>query len=309
MINKEKILVTGGSGMAGRALQKFLPEAIYLNSKTNLQDPIQTREVFEKYRPEYVVHLAAKVGGLKANLYSQADFFTENVLINTNVVKACHDFKVKKLISILSTCVYPFKSPLPLKEEDMHNGLSHSSNYGYGFSKRMIDIHSRAYKEQYGDNFICIIPNNLYGPHDNFDLNNGHVIPSVMRKIFEGKKFNKEVVLWGDGTAKREFTYSNDLAKIILFFLENYDGLEPINVGNTNEITIKELANLISKIYNYEGEIKWNEQFSEGLDRKPSENSKFLSLGWDVKNYTNLEDGLKETCRWLEENYPNIRGI
>lgn len=309
MINNEKILVTGGSGMAGRALQKILPGSIYLDSKINLQDPIQTREVFEKYRPEYVVHLAAKVGGLKANLYSQADFFTENVLINTNVVKACHDFKVKKLISILSTCVYPSNAPLPLKEKDIHNGLSHHSNYGYGFSKRMVDIHSRAYKEQYGDNFICIIPNNLYGPYDNFDLDNAHVIPSIMRKIFEAKKFNKEVVLWGNGSAKREFTYSNDLAKIILFCLENYNETESINVGNTNEISIRDLANLISKIYNYEGEIKWDEKFSEGQHRRASDNSKFLSLGWDINNYTSLEDGLKETCKWLEENYPNIRGI
>jgi len=303
-----KVLVTGGTGMAGLALKEVLPDAIYVGSEFDLRDMVETRAMFKLHRPEVVIHMAAKVGGIKANMNAMSDFYVDNILINTNVLKCCHDFNVKKTISLLSTCVYSHEAPLPLKEKDMHSGECHPSNYGYGFAKRMLDIQSRSYREQYGENFICLIPNNLYGEHDNFHLINSHVIPSLIRKIYEAKKNNADVKLWGDGTPMREFTYAKDLAKIIVFAMNNYDGKDPINVGNTNEISIKNLVEIIAEIFNYQGKIIWDTNQTNGLNRKPSDNSNLLNLGWKKEYYTNLREGLKATCDWFVANYPNVRG-
>tara|TARA_R100000657_G_C4600779_1_gene56706 strand:- start:46 stop:666 length:621 start_codon:yes stop_codon:yes gene_type:complete len=205
--------------------------------------------------------------------------------------------------------VYPDKAEYPLKEETIHNGEPHWINLGYGYSKRMIDVQCRAYRNQYNCNFVNIIPNNLFGKHDNFHLSESHVIPSVIRKVYEAKRKNEPVKLWGNGKSLREFTYSGDLAKIIVFAFNNYNGEHPINVGNPNEYSIADIATLICGFLDYDGEIVWDNTVGNGQFRKPSDNSKFIELGWSNDYYTDFKVSLKETCDWFVENYPNVKGV
>ena len=309
-LTTKKILVTGGSGMLGKAIQSLLPSAIFASSVDgDLTNWEETCSLFKRHKPDVVIHLAARVGGVKANLQNIGQFYYDNMRINTNVLEACRIFEVEKLLSTLSTCVYPDSASHPLKEEDIHNGEPHFSNYTYAYSKRMIDVQSRAYRQQYGCNFITAIPNNIFGIHDNFDLENSHVIPALIRKVYEAKNFDSEIVLWGDGTPLREFTYALDMAKTILFLLVNYNSPEPINIGNTKEYSIKQLSEIICKIYNYDGEIKWDTSAPRGQFRKPSCDSKLISLGWNPQNYTDLERALIDVCNWFDENYYNARGV
>lgn len=316
MLNSEKILVTGGSGLVGYSLRwgypygNAIPDANFVSSKDyDLRDSSQVIKMYETYKPEIVIHLAAKVGGVKANTDNPADFFRDNILINTNVLHYAKEFQVKKLISVLSTCIYPNKIDFPLVEENMHNGAPHDSNFAYAYAKRMLDVQSRAYRKQFGCNFITVVLNNLFGENDNYDLNNSHVIPAMIRKIYEAKINNTDVTLWGDGSPLREFTYSGDMAEIILFILENYDGEEPINVGNCKEISIKEVAEMIAKNFDFTNKIIWDINMPSGQYRKPSSNSKLLELGWNEQNFSSFEKALRKTCEWFVKNYHISRGI
>ena len=310
-----RILVTGASGLVGRALRGYSEnfkdyEFVFVGSKEcDLRERNETFELFKNTNPDSVIHLAARVGGVKGNIDYVADFYSENIQINTNVLDASRVFGVKKVISLLSTCVYPDNATYPLTEDQIHNGPPHSSNFGYAYAKRMLDVQSRAYRQQYGCNFVTAIPNNLYGKWDNFDIENGHVIPSIVKKIYEANLTNSDVTLWGDGTPLREFTYSDDLAKILIFILENYNEAYPINIGNTKEVSIKYIAEKIAKILDFKGKIIWDTSKPKGQQRKPSKNDVLLGLGWDKNKYKNLDLGLKETCDWFVSNYPNIRGI
>ena len=299
------LLVTGGTGMVGSAFKALIPDADY-----------PTREEFHNnfydMQGKNVVHLAAKVGGVKANTDEVCQFYTINSTINQKLLHQAYSSNAKKVVSLLSTCVYP-DSPYviyPLTEDQLHLGPPHSSNFGYAYSKRMVDVMSRAYRQQYGCNFITAIPNNLYGENDNFDLENSHVIPAIIRKVWEAKLNNKPYIeCWGDGSPLREFTYSEDIAKILLFLLENYDDPEPINIGNTDEYSIMQVAEMICSILEYNGKIRWNTKKPSGQYRKPSSNQKLLNLGWKKEWYTNLEKGLTKTCKWVKLYYPNIRGV
>ena len=269
-----------------------------------------TAYMLHDHRPDAVIHLAARVGGVKGNTDYVADFFSDNILINTNVLKVSRQWGVKKIVSLLSTCVYPDKATYPLTEDQLHNGAPHHSNFGYAYAKRMVDVMSRAYRQQYNSNFITAVPNNLYGENDNFDLENGHVMPALMRKIWEATINDSPTVeCWGDGSPLREFTYSKDLAAILLFLLENYEGEHPVNIGNTEEHSIKNVAEMLCNHLGYGGELIWNTDKPSGQFRKPSSNKKFLDLGWEEKDYTSLEEGLKKTCEWFKMNYPRVRGV
>ena len=230
-------------------------------------------------------------------------------MMNTNVLEASRLCGVRKVISLLSTCIYPDKCKYPLSEDQIHNGPPHFSNYAYAHAKRMLDIQSKAYRNQYGCNFITAVPNNLFGKHDNYDLENSHVIPAMIRKFHEASLNNKDVVLWGSGTPLREFTYSDDLAKVLVYLLENYNDPESINVGNTKEISIKDMANMIAGIMNFKGNIIWDSSRPDGQLRKPSNNSKLTKLGWSQDMFADHRTALIETCKWSVENYPNLRGI
>jgi len=310
----KKTLITGGTGLLGSAVTNhfLLKEEACLSIGSReccLIDRESTFNLLSDYNPDYIVHLAAKVGGLKSNMDFVGDYFSENIKINTNIMEAAKENKVSKMVSLLSTCVYPASATYPLTECQIHNGPPHSSNFGYAYAKRMVDVQSRAYRQQYGCNFITAVPNNLYGENDNFDLENSHVVPALMRKIYEAKINNfPSVEVWGDGSPLREFTYSADIAEIIFFLLENYDEPYPINIGNTEEYSIKEVVEILCRLLDYQGEIVWNTDKPMGQHRKPSNNQKLLDLGWDRNNYTSLEEGLKNTCEWFIMNYPNIRG-
>ena len=230
--------------------------------------------------------------------------------MNMNVLDACRE-RGLKLVSVLSTCIYPDASYVnyPLTEDQLHKGPPHQSNFGYAYAKRMLEVQTRAYRQQFGCNFISVIPNNLYGPDDNYDLDSGHVVPALIRKFHEAIINNKkEVVIWGTGKPLREFTYSKDAAKIILWLAENYNGENPINIGNPEQISIESLALAISGEMRYKGTIKFDNTKPDGQHKKPSSNQMLRSIGWKGE-YTPLREGLAETIKLFKERYPNVRGV
>jgi GDP-L-fucose synthase len=308
----KKVLVTGGSGMVGYEMKRMYPEFHYpTHSELDLESENEVRSFLEKNQFDTALHIAARVGGVADNTNHVADFFSMNMSMNRNFLECCHRAGVKKVVSILSTCVYPDAAFVryPLTEDQLHLGPPHPSNFGYAYAKRMLDVQSRALRAQYGCNFITLIPNNLYGINDRFDLQSGHVIPSLIRKFYESKiSGDCNVVCWGSGDPEREFTYSRDIASIIVWAAENYDEPEPLNIGNVQSITIKKLAEMISDEVGFEGEIVWNTSAPDGQLRKPSSNRKLIDHGWSG-SYTPLEVGLKETVDWFKSTYPNVRGV
>lgn len=312
-MNKKTTIITGGSGLLGNALKNILGDSCFPTSKElDLNKQINVEKFLSKNNFETVIHLAAKVGGVKANTNYVSDFYQINSQINNNIISSCIKNKIPKLVCCLSTCIYPDEKYVkyPLTEEQLHNGPPHESNFGYAYAKRMVDVQLKAARQQHGLNYISVIPNNLYGEHDNFDLENSHVIPALIRKIWEAKINNKPYFeVWGDGEVYREFTYSEDIAKIILFCLENYDSSEPINIGNTEEYLLKDVIMMIKKQLDYSGEIVFDTTKPKGQIRKPSSNKKLLDLGWKKEDYTSIEVGLKNTCEWFIKSYPNLRGI
>ena len=306
-----KALVTGATGLLGSEILAFSPDAIGLSSKDcNLVESNHAILTLEDGRINTVIHCAARVGGVKANTDYVADFFDDNVRMNMNVLDACKHDRLK-LVSVLSTCIYPDAPYVkyPLTEDQLHIGPPHQSNFGYAYAKRMLEVQSRAYRQQYGCNFITVIPNNLYGPNDNYDLNSGHVIPALIRKFHEAMISGKrEVTVWGTGAPLREFTFAKDAAQIILWLAQNYDGEKPVNIGNTEQISIEKLALTISGEMCYSGTIKFDNTKPDGQIKKPSSNSFLKSLGWKGE-YTPLRDGLRETIKSFKERYPNVRGV
>lgn len=306
-----KILITGGTGMIGSAFKEALPDAIFVSSKDcDLTKEEGVNKLFAYHKPEAIIHLAARVGGVKANYSRMADFFYENIKINTNVLHYAWKNDVDKVVSLLSTCVYPDMVCYPLTENQIHNGPPHYTNFGYAYAKRMLQVQSDAYKRQYGCNFITAVPNNLFGEHDNFHLEDSHVIPAIIRKIYEAKiKEKKSVSFWGHGLNLREFTYSGDIAKALLYLLENYDSVIPMNIGNTKQLSIKAVVEKVSNIFSYDGRIRWDSKKLNGQFQKPSSNDRFLKLGWKKSNYTSFDESLQKTCDWFMNNYPNVRGV
>jgi GDP-L-fucose synthase len=309
-----KILVTGANGLLGSEIVKLNSNSIGVNSKdcdlTKNSAFDYLKDKILKNNIEIVIHCAARVGGVKANTDYVCDFFNENILMNLNVMNACKEANVK-LVSILSTCIYPDKDYVkyPLTEDQLHVGPPHFSNFGYAYAKRMLDVQTKAYRQQYNCNFITVIPNNLYGIEDNYDLELGHVIPALIRRFYEAKiSRSKSVIVWGSGRPIREFTYAKDAAKIISWLARNYNEESPVNIGNQEFISIKELATLISEEIKYEGEIIFDSSKPEGQYEKSSSNKKLFSMGWNDK-YTPLSVGLKETIDHFIVKYPKIRGI
>ena len=298
-----KLLVTGGTGLVGSAISAD----IKISSKdVNLKDLHETNAAFKVLNPTHVIHCAGKVGGLGGNLNAKGEYYYDNIMINTNVIEACRICGVEKLICFLSTCVFPDKTTYPLTENMIHLGEPHNSNFGYAYAKRMADIQIRAYKEQYGLNYISVIPTNIYGPNDNFNIKNRHVLPSLIHKCYLAKKNNTDFEVWGSGTPLREFIYSKDVAKICKLLLERYNGEEPIILSSSIEYSIKQIVEIIVKLMDFKGNIKWLSNKPDGQYRKPADNSKLLSIIPDFK-FTPIEVGLKETINWFITNYEQIR--
>ena len=313
MNKTDKIYVAGHKGLVGSAIVRNLLEKEYTNlvyrthAELDLTNQVAVREFFEKERPEVVVLAAAKVGGINANNTAPAEFAYENLQIECNVIKCCHDYKVKKLLFLGSTCIYPKLAPQPITESALLTGALEQTNEAYAIAKISGLLMCRYFKRQYGDNFISCMPTNLYGPHDNYDLKNSHVMPAMIRKFHEAKENNSPAVeLWGTGTPLREFLYVDDMADACVFLLENYDGEEHVNIGTGEEISIRELAETIKGIVGFEGNINFNTDMPDGTMRKVTDVTKLHSLGWHHRH--SLEEGIKLAYNaFLEERKTSLR--
>ncbi len=290
----DKIYVAGHTGMVGSAICRALKIAGFTNvvtrthKKLDLKSQQQTIRLFKSEKPDYVFLCAAKVGGIHANNTQGGEFIADNILIQTNVITAAAVFDVKKLLFLGSSCVYPKHCPQPIKEECLLTGELEPTNEPYAIAKIAGIKMCQAFRDQYGCNFITVMPTNLYGFNDNYNLETAHVLPAMLRKIATG---GEVVTMWGDGSAKREFMFADDLARACLFLMENYNDREPINVGTGEEVTIKELAELIAKVMNYKGRIEWDGSKPNGTPRKLLDCSKLNDLGW--QHTTPLETGLQ----------------
>lgn len=298
-----KIYVAGHRGLVGSAIVRNLEQKGYTNiikrthKELDLTSQEQVKAFFKKEKPDYVFLAAAKVGGINANNTYPADFIYENLAIETNVIKAAHDHKVKKLLFLGSTCIYPKNAPQPIKEEYLLSGYLEPTNEAYAIAKIAGLEMCKFFKRQYGDNFISCMPTNLYGPEDNFDLQNSHVLPALIRKFHEAKIENKkEVEIWGTGTPIREFLYVDDMADACVFLMENYDGEEHVNIGTGKELSIRELAETIKEVVGFEGKLSFNAEMPDGVSRKLCDVSKLQGLGW--KHKIELRNGIIQTYRW-----------
>lgn len=312
MQSPQKILVTGGSGLVGNAIKSIQHkyenyEFSFVSSKDyNLYIFSDTVKMFKDIRPDFVIHLAANVGGLYKNMNNKVQMLEINNMINFNVIKCAHDFKVKKLIACLSTCIFPDNATYPIDETMLHNGPPHQSNDAYAYSKRMLEVHCRAYRENFGDEFYCIIPTNIYGKHDNFDLENGHVLPSLINKCSIAKKNNIDFIVRGTGTPLRQFIYSVDLAELILIVLNKFTGDNIIlSVPEKNEISIGEVATIIAECFDYQNRIVFDSNYSDGQYKKTVSNSKLSKLVPDFE-FTPIRHGIKDTVKWFIKNYNTI---
>ena len=297
-----KTLVTGGNGLVGSTIDSdFKPtrEDLDLMNIDEICEYIIHNDI------DSIVHCAAKVGGIKANTEQLGQFYYDNISINTNILEAARKTKVKKVVSFLSTCVFPAEATYPLTSDQMHDGEPHPSNYAYAYAKRMLEVQSRAYRDEYGCNFITVIPCNIYGPNDNYNLDSGHVIPSLIHKCYLAKKNNTNFEIWGTGTPYREFIYSKDVGYLTQWALENYDDAEPLILSPDEEISIATIAQEIAWRMGFEGNIFYNQE-RDGIHRKPSDNSKIKSLLPEYK-FVPIEMGLKESIDWFIENYDKAR--
>jgi GDP-L-fucose synthase len=309
----KRIIITGGSGLVGSAIRDISYkyndfEFIYISSSDyNLISMEETKAMFEKYSPKYVIHLAACVGGLFKNMDNKVRMFEDNILINFNVVKCCHEYKVKKLVACLSTCIFPDKATYPINETMLHDGPPHTSNDAYAYAKRMLHVQCKAYRDNYGDNFTCVIPTNVYGPNDNFSLTDGHVIPSLIHQCYIAKQSGSVFVVKGTGTPLRQFIYSCDLAELIMWTLQNCDDETIIlSVSESAEISIADVAKLIAKRMDYTDLILYDDRFSDGQYKKTADNKRFTEQHGDYK-FTTIHDGIKKTVDWFLLNYANSR--
>lgn len=303
----DKIYVAGHRGLVGSAIVRSLKRAGYDNiigrthAELDLTDQAAVRAFFEEERPDVVVLAAAKVGGINANQSKPAEFAYENMQIQCNVIKCCHDYKVKKLLFLGSTCIYPKMAPQPIPESALLTGPLETTNEAYAIAKISGLEMCKFFKMQYGDDFISCMPTNLYGPYDNYELSGSHVMPAMIRKFHEAKVNNApSVELWGTGTPLREFLYSDDMADACVYLLEHYDGLEHVNIGTGKEVTIKQLAELVKATVGYEGDIVWNSDMPDGTPRKLTDVTKLHSLGFMHK--VELEEGVKLAYDWFKEN-------
>ena len=253
-----------------------------------------------------MIHCAAKVGGVWGNMHYKGDFFRENILMNTHIIEAARLHGVERLVAFLSTCVFPDSVEYPLSEGKIHQGPPHTSNDAYAYAKRMTDVQIRAYREQYGLNYVSVIPTNIYGPNDLFDLENGHVVPSLIHRCFLAREQGKDLEVWGSGTPLREFIYAEDVAKLSEWALEHYEESEPIIFSTSEETSIKTLVEMVAELLRFKGKLIWLSDKPDGQFRKPSDNSKLKNYLPDFQ-YTPLYEGLKKTIEWFENNYPNVR--
>jgi GDP-L-fucose synthase len=302
-----KIYVAGHRGLVGSAIVKNLKSKGFNNimarthQELDLINQERVNKFFSDERPDYVFLAAAKVGGINVNNRFPADFIYENLQIQNNIIYYAHEYKVKKLMFLGSSCIYPKLCPQPIKEEYLLSGYLEPTNEAYAIAKISGLKMCQFYKKQYGDNFISCMPTNLYGPNDNFNLETSHVLPALIRKFHEAKINNMPAVeIWGSGRPLREFLYVDDMADACVFLMENYNGAGHVNIGTGDEISIGNLARLIKEIVGFKGELLFNAEKPDGTPRKLTDVSKLHKMGWRHK--INLEEGIKLTYKWYYEN-------
>jgi len=316
-MSKKVVLVTGGSGLVGMAMQRVIQEEklheteewIFLTSKDgDLRDFDQTDKIFVQHKPTYVIHLAAFVGGLFKNMKYKVEFWRYNTQMNDNILACAHKHNVERVISCLSTCVFPDKTTYPIDETMIHDGPPHPSNEGYAYSKRMIDVCDRLYAEEYGRNYTSVIPTNIYGPHDNYHLEDSHVIPGLVHKCYLAKKNGTPLTVMGSGTPLRQFIYADDLARLFVWVLRNYHDPVPIilSVGEEDEVSIKDVVKFIVEAMDFKGQVVWDTTKSDGQFKKTASNKKLKSLYPQV-TFTPIKDGVKKTVDWFVANYDTCR--
>lgn len=298
MKKEDKIYIAGHRGMVGSAIHRKLQKEGFANfvlrtsSELDLRHQEAVNRFFEEEKPDYVFLAAAKVGGIVANNTYRAEFLYDNLMIEANVIHQSYVHQVRKLLFLGSSCIYPKMAPQPLKEEYLLSGYLEQTNEPYAIAKIAGIKLCENYRRQYGCDFISAMPTNLYGPNDNYDLNNSHVIPALIRKFIEAKKSGKPFVeVWGTGTPRREFLHADDLADACVFLMNNYSAAEFINVGTGEDLSIKELSLMIGRLVGYDGEIKFDTSKPDGTPRKLMDVTKLKNLGW--KNKIELEDGLR----------------
>jgi GDP-L-fucose synthase len=308
MKQSDKIYVAGHSGLVGSALLRLLKERGFLNlitrsrAELDLRDERMVRDFFAEEGPEVVVLAAAKVGGIKANIDAPVEFLIENLQIQNNVIRAAHEAGARKLLFLGSSCIYPKFAPQPIPESALLSGPLEPTNEPYAIAKIAGVKLCQAFAREYGANFISAMPTNLYGPGDNFDLETSHALAALLRKAHEAKMSGaKEMIVWGTGEPRREFLHADDLAAAVLFLLEKYDSPEIINVGCGEDISIRELAELICEVVGFRGELRWDRSKPDGTPRKLLDVSKIKKLGWHPT--ISLRDGVARFYEWFLDNY------
>ncbi|XP_078577474.1 GDP-L-fucose synthase-like [Branchiostoma floridae x Branchiostoma japonicum] len=311
-----KVLVTGGSGLIGQAIRmeveenpKTDEEWVFVGSKeADLRDAKQTKALFEKHRPTHVIHLAAEMGGMFRISTHTVEFLRNNLLINDNVLYNCYAMDVKKCVTALTSAIFPCDSVFPVDESNVHDGPPHESVSGYSWSKRMVDVQNLAYNKQHGCKFTSVVPINCFGPYDNFNLKDGNVMPALIHKAYLAKKNGEALPVWGTGSSRRQFMYSRDLARLMMWTVKEYDEIDPIilAVGPEDEISIKEATELVAEAMDFQGEIAYDTTKSDGQFRKTCSNEKLRKYLPDFE-FTPMKEALKATCDWLSQHYEEAR--
>jgi len=306
--NYPKILVTGSSAVLGTAVKAVSRghsenTFIFTSSKDgDLTDPTETQALFAHHRPDAVLHLAAVSGGIGLSMKYPATLLRDNIRMTFNVLEAARENKVKKTVMTLTTGMYPPDAPLPLDEKDIHNGYPHDSNYGSSFAKRMVDPAIRSYREEYGMNVIGLIPSGIFGENDNFNYKDAPMLPALIRRFYENRTNTRPIVIWGDGSPLREYSYSKDLAEIFIWALQHYDEAQVLNVGTAEENTVRDIAYMIADIMQIDGaRIQFDRSKPNGVFRKSTNNSRFIKKSGF--KYTPFRDGLQKTIKWFVEKY------
>lgn len=307
----KRIVVTGGAGFLGRHVCQELAQhdpaevIVPRSSVYDLRDRLAVRCMLHESRPDLVIHLAAVVGGIGANRVNPGRYFYDNAVMGIEIIEQCRAFNVDKLVLVGSICAYPKFTPVPFREEDLWNGYPEETNAPYGLAKKMLLVQAQAYRQQYGMNAITLLPVNLYGPEDNFDLEASHVIPALIRKVVEAQHERRDSIhVWGTGQASREFLFVRDAAQGIVRAAAHYDGGEPVNLGSGQEVTIAELAHLIGELSGYHGRLLWDSSRPDGQPRRCLDTTRaWKAFGFRAQ--TSLREGLLETITWYRNHSTN----